>query len=141
MIDFLLYNTSVFSALSNNTTPILTSTLNTLYVNSISICNTSSNSITINLTKTIISATNQTVFLIKDLEIPSSRGVNLSTVNLVKLYNLEIFLPVTSVNNQIVTAALNTYSGGINQNFDCVVDYSVLTELPNVTLQNVNYLN
>lgn len=130
MTDFIEYSTSVFSTLNSTRTIIIKADKNTCYVNSLIICNTSNNTITINLTKVIFKDGEQDVFLIKNFELPSASGSNLSTVDIIKQFGLEIFLPVFVTEEKIIPTALRIYSGGINQNFDCTVDYSILTELP-----------
>jgi hypothetical protein len=53
-----------------------------------------------------------------------------STVNLVSLFGLKIFLPVMSTSGITYTTELICYSNGINQNFDCTVDYTTFVETP-----------
>jgi hypothetical protein len=132
-MNFVNYSTALFPNLTYNQQVILESTTNTIYVDSITICNTSSNDIRINLIKKIVgsnSSANQS-FLVKNLEVQapvSGKPSSTSTVNLVSLFGLQIFLPVTIVSGVTYTSSLIIYSGGINQNYDCTVDYSVFVE-------------
>ena len=134
-MNFINYSTSLFPNLTYNQQVILESTANTIYVDSITVCNTSSNDIRINLIKKTIasnSSANQS-FLVKNLEVQapvSGKTSSTSTVNLVSLFGLQIFLPVRIVSGVTYTSSLIIYSGGINQNYDCSVDYSIFVETP-----------
>lgn len=134
-MNFVNYSTELFPNLTYNQQVILQSTTNTIYVDSIILCNTSSNDIRINLIKKIVgsdSSTNSS-FLVKNLEVQApatGKTSSTSTINLVSFFGLQIFLPVNIVNGITYTSQLIIYSNGINQNYDCSVDYSVFVETP-----------
>ena len=51
-----------------------------------------------------------------------------STLNLISLFGLNIYLPVKLNAGITYTTELICYSNGINQNFDCTVDYTIFIE-------------
>ncbi len=134
-MNFITYSTSLFPNLSQAQQIILESSTHTSHVNSINICNISTNSIRVNLVKKVIGSdlSNIEVFIVKNLEIPASVTGKIdskSTVNLVSLFGLDLFLPVNDIGSVNYTTQLICYSNGINQNFDCVVDYTIFVEAP-----------
>lgn len=134
-MNFVEYSTDLYSDLSHIPTIILQSEANTLYVNSITICNTSTNDIRINLTKTVLNGLSPTasVFIAKNILIPSvgsGKANNINTINLVKLLGLDLFLPVNVVDTVLHTTVISCYSNGIGQNFDCTVDFTSFNETP-----------
>ena len=134
-MNFVKYSFKPFPNLTNVPQVILQSTAHTLYVDSITICNLSTNDIRINLIKKIIgsdSSVNQT-FIAKNIvvESPTSAKIEVrSTVNLVSLFGLTMFLPIFTENAITYTTELICYSNGITQNFDCTVDYTTFVETP-----------
>jgi len=134
-MNFVKYSCKSFANLDNVPQVVLQSIAHTLYVDSITICNLSTNDIRINLIKKIIgsdSSVNQT-FIAKNIvvESPTSAKIEVrSTVNLVSLFGLTMFLPVFTENAITYTTQLICYSNGINQNFDCTVDYTTFVETP-----------
>lgn len=131
-MNFVNYATVAFPNLTNNQQMILQSSANTIYIDSITICNISSNAIRISLLKKTIGndGSSTQALLIKNLEIPMSAADKISTVNLVSYFGLNEFLPVYTTNSITYTSQLIIYSNGINQNFDCSVNYSVFVETP-----------
>ena len=131
-MNFINYSTVSFPSLTYNQQIILQSTTNTIYVDSISVCNVSSNDIRINLVKKTIGSnlSSSQSFLIKNLELSMPAANKISTINLVSYFGLNEFLPVNTIDSITYTSQLIIYSGGINQNFDCTVNYSVLVETP-----------
>lgn len=129
---FINYAPALFPNLTYNQQVILESSANTIYVNSITVCNTSSNDIRINLIKKIIGSnlSSDQTFLIKNFEIPMPATNKISTVELVSYFGLNEFMPVYTVNGITYTGQLIIYSNGINQNFDCSVNYSAFVETP-----------
>jgi len=134
-MNFVNYSTELFPNLTYNQQVILQSTTNTIYVDSITVCNTSSNDIRVNLIKKTIGSDSSSTqsFLVKNLEVQApatGKTSSTSTINLVSFFGLQIFLPVNIVNGITYRNELIIYSNGINQNYDCSVDYSVFVETP-----------
>lgn len=134
-MNFISYSTALFSNLTYDKQVILQSTTHTIYVDSITVCNTSNNDIRINLIKKIVGSDSNTkeTFLVKNIEVPApvtGKTSSTSTINLVSLFGLQIFLPVNTINGITYTSELIVYSNGINQNYDCSVDYSIFIETP-----------
>jgi len=134
-MNFINYSTVSFPNLTYDKQVILKSTTHTMYVNSITVCNISSNDIRINLIKKIIGSDLSTkeTFLVKNIEVQApvtGKTCSTSTINLVSLFGLQIFLPVNTINGITYTSELIIYSNGINQNYDCSVDYSEFIETP-----------
>ena len=131
-MNFVKYLPVSFPNLGYSKQVILESTANTIYVDSITVCNTGNNDIRINLLKNIIGTNNSSnqTFLTKNLEISAPGANKISTINLVSYFGLNEFLSVYINNNITYTCQLIIYSGGINQNFDCTVNYSIFVETP-----------
>lgn len=131
-MNFINYATISFANLTYNQQIILQSTVNTIHIDSITVCNVSSNDIRINLVKKTIGSdlSSNQVFLVKNFEIPVAAADKISTVDLVSYFGLNEFLPVSTTNGVTYTSQLIIYSNGINQNFDCSVNYSILVETP-----------
>ncbi len=131
-MNFINYATISFPNLTYNQQIILQSTANTIHIDSITVCNISSNDIRINLVKKTIDRdlSSSQVFLVKNFEIPVAAADKISTVDLVSYFGLNEFLPVSTTNGVTYTSQLIIYSNGINQNFDCSVNYSILVETP-----------
>lgn len=131
-MNFINYATIAFANLTYNQQIILQSTANTIHIDSITVCNVSSNDIRINLVKKTIGSdlSSSQVFLVKNFEIPVAAADKISTVDLVSYFGLNEFLPVSTTNGVTYTSQLIIYSNGINQNFDCSVNYSILVETP-----------
>lgn len=143
-MNFTKYGTAIFNNLNkfdSNNSVILQSissylSVNTLYVNSITICNKSSNNIRINLQKTIVGSDSSraTSFLIENLDLPMKNNLDVnkkSTVNLISLFGLDVFLPVATANGVTYTTLLSCYSNTATQIFDCTVDYTTFVEPTN----------
>lgn len=134
-MNFVNYSTGILPNLNYNQQIILQSTVHTLYVDSITICNRSNNDIRINLVKKIIGSDSSSTqgFMIYNVEVQApvtGKTDSKSTINLVSLFGLKIFLPVMSTSGITYTTELMCYSNGINQNFDCTVDYTTFVETP-----------
>jgi hypothetical protein len=134
-MNFINYSTDIFSNLNYNRQTILQSIDHTLYVNSITICNRSANDIRVNLVKKIIGSDSSSTqgFMINNVEVQApttGKTDSKSTLNLVSLFGLKIFLPVMITNGVTYTTELICYSNGITQNFDCTVDYTTFVETP-----------
>lgn len=134
-MNFVNYSTALFPNLSQNQQIVLQSTNHTLYVDSITICNTSTNDIRINLVKKVKTSSSNTsqVFMVRNLEVQApvtGKADSKSTVNLISLFGLKIFLPVMNTSGITYTTELICYSNGITQNFDCTVDYTTFVETP-----------
>jgi hypothetical protein len=132
-VNFVNYNTSILPGLNFNQQVILGSSLNTLYVNSITICNQSNNDIRINLIKKITGTDGSSTqgFIINNVEVQApvtAKKDSKSTINLVSLFGLNIYLPVMVKAGVTYTTELICYSNGINQNFDCTIDYTTFIE-------------
>ena len=90
-MNFVNYSTSIFPNLNYNQQIILQSSIHTLFVNSITICNKSNNDIRINLVKKIIgsdSSTNQG-FIVNNIEVQApitGKTDSKSTINLISLF-------------------------------------------------------
>lgn len=107
--------------------------VNSLYVNSITVCNKSSNNIRINLQKAITGSDDSimTGFLIQNLDLPTNSNLDInkkSTVNLISLFGLDVFLPTSTKDGVTYTTSLLCYSNAVTQIFDCTVDYTVFVE-------------
>lgn len=134
-MNFINYSTALFPGLKNNAEIILQSSIHTLYVDSITICNRSSNDIRINLVKKIIGSdsSSKQSFIVNNVEVQApttGRTDSKSTINIVSLFGLTIFLPVMSKSGITYTTELICYSNGITQNFDCTIDYTTFVETP-----------
>jgi len=134
-MNFINYSTGILPNLSYNQQIILQSSIHTLYVDSITICNRSNNDIRINLVKKIIGSDSSSTqgFMINNVEVQApttGKTDSKSTINLVSLFGLKIFLPVMVTNGVTYTTELICYSNGITQNFDCTVDYTTFVETP-----------
>ena len=132
-MNFVNYNTSILPGLNFSQQVILGSSLNTLYVNSITICNQSNNDIRVNLIKKVTGTDGSSTqsFIVNNVEVQApvtAKKDSKSTINLVSLFGLNIYLPVMSTSGITYTTELICYSNGINQNFDCTVDYTTFIE-------------
>lgn len=131
-MNFVNYDYLSYIDLTNDQSQIiLAANISTLYVNSITICNTSVNDIRISLMRQFVGGSSPlpASYIAKDVLVPSiSSGKvnNLNTINLVKLLGLDIFLPSTTIDSE--SNILTCYSNGINQKFDCNVDYTTFVE-------------
>ena len=110
--------------------------LNTVYINSLTICNTSLNNIRFNLQIVITGSdmSSTTSFILQNLDIPAKTSLNeniKSTVNLISEFGLEIFLPVTVTNGVTYKSKLVGFSNGEQQTFDCVINYTSYMEIIN----------
>ena len=135
MMNFINYLPKIFPNLGIDSQIILNSTANTLFVNSISICNRSVNDIRINLIKKITGSdlSVNEGFIVENLKINSATSQELhskSTINLVSYFGLTIFLPVFTEDSITYTTELICHSNGVNQKFDCTVDYTTFLETP-----------
>ena len=134
-MNFVNYDTSILPGLNFNQQVILGSSLNTLYVNSITICNQSNNDIRINLIKKVTGTDGSSTqsFIVNNVEVQApvtAKKDSKSTINLVSYFGLNIYLPVKVKTGVIYITELICYSNGINQNFDCTVDYTTFVETP-----------
>ena len=132
-MNFVNYDTSILPGLNFNQQVILGSSLNTLYVNSITICNQSNNDIRVNLIKKVTGTDGSSTqsFIVNNVEVQApvtAKKDSKSTINLVSLFGLNIYLPVKVKTGVTYTTELICYSNGINQNFDCTVDYTIFIE-------------
>jgi hypothetical protein len=132
-VNFVNYNTSILPSLNFTQQVILGSSLNTLYVNSITVCNQSNNDIRINLIKKISGTDGSSTqsFIVNNVEVQApvtGKKDSKSTINLISLFGLNIYLPVMVKAGVTYTTELICYSNGINQNFDCTVDYTTFIE-------------
>lgn len=132
-MNFVNYNTSILPGLNFSQQVILGSSLNTLYVNSITICNQSNNDIRVNLIKKVTGTDGSSTqsFIVNNVEVQApvtAKKDSKSTINLVSLFGLNIYLPVMVKAGVTYTTELICYSNGINQNFDCTVDYTTFIE-------------
>ena len=132
-MNFVNYNTSILPGLNFSQQVILGSSLNTLYVNSITICNQSNNDIRVNLIKKVTGTDGSSTqsFIVNNVEVQApvtAKKDSKSTINLVSLFGLNIYLPVMSTSGITYTTELICYSNGIHQNFDCTVDYTTFIE-------------
>lgn len=120
-----------------NTTPqvILEATNNTLSVTAINITNTGYTDIRINLEqeRTSTSAlTTISAFLVKDFLIPSAKNVTPGNYNSIELV-ARLGLNIALIYDSDIQERLICYSNGTRQkiqNFDCVINYTALNELP-----------
>lgn len=134
-MNFVNYDTSILPGLNFNQQVILGSSLNTLYVNSITICNQSNNDIRVNLIKKVTGTDGSSTqsFIVNNVEVQApvtAKKDSKSTINLISLFGLNIYLPVKVKAGVTYTTELICYSNGINQNFDCTVDYTIFIETP-----------
>jgi hypothetical protein len=134
-VNFVNYDTSILPGLNFNQQVILGSSLNTLYVNSITICNQSNNDIRVNLIKKVTGTDGSSTqsFIVNNVEVQApvtAKKDSKSTINLISLFGLNIYLPVKVKAGVTYTTELICYSNGINQNFDCTVDYTIFIETP-----------
>ena len=132
-MNFVNYNTSILPGLNFSQQVILGSSLNTLYVNSITICNQSNNDIRVNLIKKVTGTDGSSTqsFIVNNVEVQApvtAKKDSKSTINLVSLFGLNIYLPVMVKAGVTYSTELVCYSNGINQNFDCTVDYTTFIE-------------
>lgn len=132
-MNFVNYDTSILPDLNFNQQVILGSSLNTLYVNSITICNRSNNDIRVNLIKKVTGTDGSSTqsFIVNNVEVQApvtAKKDSKSTINLVSLFGLNIYLPVKVKTGVTYITELICYSNGINQNFDCTVDYTIFIE-------------
>ena len=132
-MNFVNYDTSILPGLNFNQQIILGSSLNTLYVNSITICNQSNNDIRVNLIKKVTGTDGSSTqsFIVNNVEVQApvtAKKDSKSTINLISLFGLNIYLPVKINAGVTYTTELICYSNGINQNFDCTVDYTIFIE-------------
>lgn len=132
-MNFVNYDTSILPGLNFNQQVILGSSLNTLYVNSITICNQSNNDIRVNLIKKVTGTDGSSTqsFIVNNVEVQASvtaKKDSKSTINLISLFGLNIYLPVMVKAGVTYTTELVCYSNGVNQNFDCTVDYTTFIE-------------
>lgn len=132
-MNFVNYNTSILPSLNFTQQVILGSSLNTLYVNSITVCNQSNNDIRINLIKKITGTDGSSTqsFIVNNVEVQApvtGKKDSKSTINLISLFGLNIYLPVMVNAGVTYTTELICYSNGINQSFDCTVDYTTFNE-------------
>jgi hypothetical protein len=132
-VNFVNYDTSILPDLNFNQQVILGSSLNTLYVNSITICNRSNNDIRVNLIKKVTGTDGSSTqsFIVNNVEVQApvtAKKDSKSTINLVSLFGLNIYLPVKVKTGVTYITELICYSNGINQNFDCTVDYTIFIE-------------
>lgn len=132
-MNFVNYDTSILPGLNFNQQVILGSSLNTLYVNSITICNQSNNDIRVNLIKKVTGTDGSSTqsFIVNNVEVQApvtAKKDSKSTINLVSLFGLNMYLPVKVKAGVTYITELICYSNGINQNFDCTVDYTILIE-------------
>lgn len=134
-MNFVNYDTSILPGLNFNQQVILGSSLNTLYVNSITICNQSNNDIRVNLIKKVTGTDGSSTqsFIVNNVEVQApvtAKKDSKSTINLISLFGLNIYLPVKVKTGVTYITELICYSNGINQNFDCTVDYTIFIETP-----------
>jgi hypothetical protein len=72
-------------------------------------------------------------FIVNNIEVQApvtGKTDSKSTINMISLFGLNVFLPVMSISGITYTTELICYSNGITQNFDCVVDYTTFVETP-----------
>ena len=132
-MNFVNYDTSILPGLNFNQQVILGLSLNTLYVNSITICNQSNNDIRVNLIKKVTGTDGSSTqsFIVNNVEVQApvtAKKDSKSTINLISLFGLNIYLPVKVKTGVTYITELICYSNGINQNFDCTVDYTIFIE-------------
>lgn len=123
MSIFVDYPNNIFSNLSKEPTTLLEATTNTLWVNSIIVCNRGSQTIRFNLKLVKNQDIPKDVFLINDLSIEP-----LKSVDVLKTLGLNISLQYTLTPS--VSDSLLCFSNGSTQIFDCTVNYTKLNELP-----------
>ena len=102
-MNFVKLANHIIPNLKNVPSVLLESDINTVYINSLTICNTSLNNIKFNLQIVITGSdmSSTTSFILQNLDIPAKTSLNeniKSTVNLISEFGLEIFLPVTVTN-------------------------------------------
>jgi len=136
---FVDYLSNPFSNLSNTPQIIITTSTNSLWVQSLIVTNLGEEDIRVNLkfmrTTTHLSDPPSTIeiFLAKNFLVPSYKTISnqkelvlYNTVDLVKVLGIPMNLQYTSE----ITESLTIYSNGYTQIFDCSVIYSRLNELP-----------
>lgn len=136
MSIFVDYLSNPFSNLSNTPQIIITTSTNSLWVQSLIITNIGEEDIRVNLkfVRTITDPSGSVeMFLAKNFLVPSYKTIStqkesilFNTVDLVKVLGIPMNLQYTS--NIIESLAI--YSNGYTQLFDCSVIYSRLNELP-----------
>lgn len=131
MSIFVKYPNAIFSNLSKEPTTLLAATTNTLWVNSIIICNRSSQSIRFNLKLVKEQDILEEGFLINELPIDPFQSINAleflakdSTSFQGGVLHLE-YSTTPSISDSLVC-----FSNGATQIFDCTVNYTKLNELP-----------
>jgi hypothetical protein len=134
-MNFVEYLPKIHINIGNTPKVIIESNVNTLYINSISICNKTINDIRISLVKRIKGDdfSVKEGFICENIKInsPTSKESNVkSTINLISHFGLTTFLPVFKENEINYTCELLCYSNGITQKFDCIVDYTNFVETP-----------
>jgi len=136
---FVDYLSNPFSNLSNTPQTIITTSTNSLWVQSLIITNTGEEDIRINF-KFVRTTTHLSdppsiieIFLAKNFLVPSYKTISsqkelvlYNTVDLVKVLGIPMNLQYTPE----ITESLIMYSNGYTQIFDCSVIYSRLNELP-----------
>lgn len=122
-MNFVDYLTIPFSNLANNKQVILSATSNVLVVNNIIVCNRTGQSIRFNLKKLRSQDTLVEIFHLNELEIKPYK-----TIDAIEELGFNIFL--TFQQTPAISDSLVCFSNGLNQKFDCEVNYSSLKELP-----------
>lgn len=135
-MNFVKLANHIIPNLKNVPSVLLESDINTVYINSLTICNTSLNNIRFNLQIVITGSdmSSTTSFILQNLDIPAKTSLNeniKSTVNLISEFGLEIFLPVTVTNGVTYKSKLVGFSNGEQQTFDCVINYTSYMEIIN----------
>jgi hypothetical protein len=135
-MNFVKLANHIIPNLKNVPSVLLESDINTVYINSLTICNTSLNNIKFNLQIVITGSdmSSTTSFILQNLDIPAKTSLNeniKSTVNLISEFGLEIFLPVTVTNGVTYKSKLVGFSNGEQQTFDCVINYTSYMEIIN----------
>ena len=135
-MNFVKLANHIIPNLKNVPSVLLESVINTVYINSLTICNTSLNNIRFNLQIVITGSdmSSTTSFILQNLDIPAKTSLNeniKSTVNLISEFGLEIFLPVTVTNGVTYKSKLVGFSNGEQQTFDCVINYTSYMEIIN----------
>lgn len=113
------------SGITDKPVVLLSATTYTLVINSLILCNLSTNSIRVNLRRTYTpSSSNPTTvtYLVKNLEIPINAidKEQKGSLDIVKYLGRELFLAPTDT--------IICYTGGINQIVDCSLDYMILND-------------
>lgn len=130
MSVFIDYSNVPFSTLSNQPTTLIATTTNSLWVNSIIVCNKGKQSIRFNLKLLKTQSTLQESFIINELSIDPFQSINALDF-LVKdssfkggMLNLEYSITPS------VSDSLICFSNGATQIFDCTVNFTRLNDLP-----------